>query len=311
MQPEGVFPVRDLCDDPRIHIFRSVFHAEGEFDDLEVDAYVVLTERYAVVLDTLLRPEDAAFMMQSLRDQLAGKQVLVVNSHADWDHAWGNAYFTAEHAAPILAHELGRARLQSEAARVELADFQHRYPSFANVTLVPPTLTFTTDLTIHGGDLTIELLPTPGHQPDHIAAWLPQLRLLLVFDTVEKPLPCLESAAAVPALFSSLARLLALEPHRVLCSHGKTTSPSQIQSNLDYLREVESRCRALLSSSHPTPDELETASTLIHYTLDDVLSGDTSAVDRTFYSWAHDKNVRCMLLWLIEHSSPAKGASHV
>jgi glyoxylase-like metal-dependent hydrolase (beta-lactamase superfamily II) len=259
----------------------------------------MITDSYLVVFDTLLCPEDAYAMMQMVQDQVVGRRVLVVNSHADWDHAWGNSYFTGEHAAPIIAHEYGRVRMESEEARAELADYQQRYPIFRNVKLVPAPLTFNSKLTIHDGNLTIELFPAPGHHLDHIAAWIPQLSLLLAFDAAESPLPCIEDAAAVPSMFATLEHFLSLHSERVLCSHGKTTSPAIVKANLAYLREIERRCRELLLKRRPKPQELEHGAELINYRLDDAIAGSTGEVERTFYGSAHDDNIRYVMQWLM------------
>jgi glyoxylase-like metal-dependent hydrolase (beta-lactamase superfamily II) len=300
---QNVLFVPEMSSDPRLRVFRRTFDAVGEFEGMEVDAYIVITTTSVVVLDTLLCPEDVESMMEMVQSDSAGRQVLVVNSHADWDHAWGNAYFSGRHYAPIIAHEHGMVRMVSEEARVELADFQQRYSIFQNVTLVPPTLTFNTGLTIHGGDLTVELMPAPGHHRDHIAAWIPELRLLLAFDAVEKPIPCLENATAVPSMLRTLEHFMALEPERVLCSHGKTTSPQLIKENLTYLHEIERRSQNLLREHQPTNDELEHATAAIHYPFDEVIEGLHDPVDRTFYSWAHDANARYILQWLIKEAS--------
>src|SRR5256884_3829777 len=137
---EGVFLVPEMSSDPRIRVFRRTLNVVGEFEGMEVDAYIVITDNYLVVFDTLLCPEDAHTMMQMVQDQMAGRQVLVVNSHADWDHAWGNTYFTRKHAAPIISHEYGRIRMQSEEARAKLADYQQGYPIFPNLKLMPARL---------------------------------------------------------------------------------------------------------------------------------------------------------------------------
>jgi glyoxylase-like metal-dependent hydrolase (beta-lactamase superfamily II) len=295
---DGVFLVPEMGTDARVRVFRRYITGMEDFEGMEVDAYVVITSNYVVVFDTMLCPEDANFMMQMVQDQLAGRQILVVNSHADWDHSWGNGYFTGEHAAPIIAHEHCLVRMKSEEARAGLADYQSRYPVFRNVVLVPPTITFKSDLTISGGDLSIELIPAPGHHPDHIAAWIPPLSLLLAFDAVEKPLPCIEDTASVPSMFTTLESFLTLQPERVLCSHGKTTSLEAVKENLAYLREIERRGRDLLQRHHPTNEELEHAAETIHYSLDDVIAGTSEAVDRTFYGWAHNANARYILQWL-------------
>lgn len=305
MTTDGVFFIPEMSADQRVRVFRRNFNGIEGFDGMEVDAYVVITERYVVVFDTLLCPADASIVMQLVEDQLPGRQLLVVNSHADWDHSWGNAYFTGEHAAPIIAHDLCLTRLQSEEAHKELLEYQKRYPIFQNVSLVAPTITFDQYLTIHGGDLTIELLPAPGHHPDHIAAWIPELRLLLAFDAVEKPIPIMENAEAVPSMFATLEHFLALQPKQVLCSHGKSTKVELVEENLSYFREVERRSRDLLQKHRPTHDELEHASEIIHYSFDEVIAGSTVPVDRTFYAWAHGMNVRSLLEWLMKNQEGA------
>ncbi len=95
---EGVFFVPEMSPDTRIRVFRRSLNLPGEFDEMEVDAYVIVTERFLVFLDTMLCPEDMAVVMQHVQNELPGRQLLVVNSHADWDHSWGNCYFTG----PIL-----------------------------------------------------------------------------------------------------------------------------------------------------------------------------------------------------------------
>jgi len=299
--PQTVQPflVPDMSSDPRVRVFRRAFTPPDPSEAMEVDAYVVITTRYIVVLDTLLCPEDMASIMYELQNELSGRQLLVVDSHADWDHCWGNNYFTGATAAPIIAHEHCAERMKSEEARAELQEYQHKYPDFQNVVLCPPTITFPDKLTLHGGDLTIELFSAPGHHADHIAAWLPEIRLLLAFDAVEKPLPLIERATSIPAMYTTLAKFLDLQPQRVLCAHGKTTDLSIVTQNLRYLQTLEQQGHALLATHQPTTAELEHAAMLINYTFDDVVGPTANAMpDHAFYAWAHENNVRYMLEWL-------------
>jgi glyoxylase-like metal-dependent hydrolase (beta-lactamase superfamily II) len=298
---DGVFLVPEMSADPRVKVFRRTLSDLNEFEGMEVDAYIIITERYTVIFDTLLCPEDSAAMIQTVEEQIIGRQILVVNSHADWDHCWGNEYFTGEHAAPIIAHHHCLTRMQSREAREKLIDYKKHYAVFQHVELLSPTITFDEMLTIHGGDLTIELIPASGHHSDHIAAWVPQLSLLLAFDAVEKPIPCMENRDAVPSMFATLERFVAMQPERVLCSHGKSTSFALVKENLEYFREIERRSRDLLLKRRPTNDELEHASEVIHYPLDEVTRGSTEPFDHTFYNWAHEVNVRSIIQWLMSY----------
>lgn len=300
MSKTQLFPVPGMSGDERVRVFRRVFDVTGEYEGLEVDAYVIITGRYVVVLDTMLCPADVAEMMIFVADELAGRMVLCVDSHADWDHAWGNAYFTGEQGAPIIAHDYCRTRLQSQEAADELAEFQQSYALFRDVRLVPPTITFAESMVIHGGDLTIELKSAPGHHPDQIVAWIPALRLLLAFDAMENPLPLMNDQRCVPDMFTTLEQLVALQAERVLCSHGKSTSPQLVAANLQYVREIERRSRLLLQKHRPTDEELENASTLINYPFDEVVAGIDGEFDRAFYAQGHEDNIRSVLRWLME-----------
>ena len=300
MSKAQLFPVPGMSGDERVRVFRRVFDVTGEYEGLEVDAYVIITERYVVVLDTMLCPADVAAMMSFVADELAGRTVLCVDSHADWDHAWGNAYFTGEQSAPIIAHDYCRIRLQSQEAADELTEFQQSYALFREVRLVPPTITFAKSMAIHGGDLTIELKSAPGHHPDQIVAWVPALRLLLAFDAVENPLPLMDDQRCVPDMFTTLEQLVALQAERVLCSHGKSTSPQLVADNLHYVREIERRSRLLLQKRRPTHEELENASALINYPFDEVYAGNNEGINRTFYAQGHEDNIRSVLQWLMK-----------
>ncbi|HYT34570.1 MAG TPA: MBL fold metallo-hydrolase [Ktedonobacteraceae bacterium] len=134
---DGVFYVPEMSADQRVRVFRRTLNDMHEFEGMEVDAYIIISGRYIVIFDSLLCPEDSEIMMRMVKDQITGRQLLVVNSHADWDHCWGNAHFTGFHAAPIIAHNHSLTRMQSEAARQELIDYQQRYPVFHNVELIP------------------------------------------------------------------------------------------------------------------------------------------------------------------------------
>jgi glyoxylase-like metal-dependent hydrolase (beta-lactamase superfamily II) len=171
-------------------MYRSSQPNLSDFDDFEVDSYLISTGRFILFCDTLFHPEDMARIVHDLGQERVGRPFLVMNSHADWDHAWGNSYFTGEQTAPIIGHTHCRTRMTEEREKTMLASFQQRYPAqFSSVILMPPTATFQGTFTLYSGNLTVELFDAPGHSLDHIAAWIPELCLLLAFDAVEIPIP--------------------------------------------------------------------------------------------------------------------------
>jgi len=292
--------VTDLSPDARVQVFRSFFSAPGEFDNLSVDAYVVITERCVVFCDTLLCPEDMRLVCEALSDDvMKGKQLLVIYSHADWDHVWGTHYLLERYTPVIIGHEHCRTRLLSVEEKRLLHEYQENFAVFRPVVLVPPAITFRDGLNIYGGDLTLELFSAPGHQMDQIAGWIPEIQLLLAFDALEYPLPGIGAPELVLDMFRTLERFRELQPTCVLCSHGNMASPLLIEQNSRYLREIESRSRALLARQLVSEDEMAEPAQLIGYSYAEATGVVREQIDHVYYEYTHAENIRCMLRWLL------------
>ncbi len=58
-----------------------------------VDVFIIVSERYVVLVDTLINARTAAELLRIAEPHLAGRQLLALNTHSHWDHAWGNQLF--------------------------------------------------------------------------------------------------------------------------------------------------------------------------------------------------------------------------
>ena len=214
----------------RVRMFRA-----GE----EVDCFVVLTRRYAVVVDTFGTPEEAAQVMEAARADLEGRQLLVINTHQHYDHAWGNAVFALDgpYPASILAHEKGLAAARASTGK--LATKQAQEARFANVRIAQPTLTFNEQFQIHGGDLSLELIPAPGHAEDQVVMWIPEIKTLLAADALEFPFPEVEVPDQLSVLLQTIQTLKTLGATTILPCHGGRRGPELISRNLGYFATLE------------------------------------------------------------------------
>jgi glyoxylase-like metal-dependent hydrolase (beta-lactamase superfamily II) len=232
--------------DRRVRIFRH---------KLEVDAYVVTTDRYLAIVDTYATPELALELIETVKPDLAGRQLLVINTHADWDHCWGNAIFapSGPYPAIIVGHENMLTRLR-EGGFAELQSYQTDNPTrYANVQLVEPHLTFSDRLQLRGGDLTIELIHTPGHTIDHVAIWIPELKLIIAADAIESPIPEVDSDDTITDLRQSFALLKSLDAEFILPSHGGTCTPELLDRNINYFNYLEANVKmAMVNCLVPT-----------------------------------------------------------
>jgi glyoxylase-like metal-dependent hydrolase (beta-lactamase superfamily II) len=278
-----------------------------------VNCFIVVTARYLVFVDTLINGATAAALLAIAEPWRVGRQLLAVNTHADWDHAWGNHMFVGPQAptqAPIIATRRCAERLRSPEAAERLAAMRAAEPGrFDDVQLTPPTLRFEERLAIDGGDLTLELFATPGHQPDHISIFIPELRALLAGDAAELPFPFVESAAAMPELRASIARMAALEPQTALYCHAPVgAGPELLRQNGAYFDLVEGRCRKALARGVPArpPADADLEALVEFPFAEAVPAGYDAAALADSYRGGHQATLRAMLEYLGGPAAPGE-----
>lgn len=211
----------------------------------EVDAVFVQTERFNVLVDTLATPALCRQALDLLAGRMTGRPLLVINSHMDWDHFWGNAALDRQ--VPIIAHGQAMDRLRQAAAQQILAE-KKQEQRFHAVELVAPTITFGGEtMVLHGGDLTLKLIHTPGHTPDHIVVWIPEIHTCLAVDAVEFPIPEVWSSdpADLRALIASLRRIRDLQADYVVLAHGQSADPAIVDANIRYFAGLRDRIAPL------------------------------------------------------------------
>jgi glyoxylase-like metal-dependent hydrolase (beta-lactamase superfamily II) len=213
-----------------------LFLASRPLDDgLDVRATLLLGTKSAVVIDTLARPQDMAPFLELI--ERSGLPCSVVDTHADWDHAWGNCAFPK---SAILGHTDCYTRLRSREARETLARKRRERPGFYDgVRLVAPSATFDTQMTIDAGGFEVELHHLPGHTSDSIVAYVPAHGLLVAGDCVEDPFPLLESGP-LDEWIARLRSWAARDIKTVVPAHGPVSGPELLLANAEYLSSLRS-----------------------------------------------------------------------
>ncbi|EKD38312.1 MAG: beta-lactamase protein [uncultured bacterium] len=203
----------------------------GGFD---VRAVLIPGKERVVVWDTLAHPDDMAAFLPMTRD----RELVIVYSHADWDHIWGTAGLPDGNRT-ILAHDLCRERFSTEVPTT-LAEKTAEYPDrWQAVQLIPPTTTFAREQAISLGESTLFLHHLPGHTPDSIVGFLPDEGVLLAGDAVETPLPQVPAECDLVEWIEELGRWQKDPRLRtVIPSHGAVGGPEILTQNIAYLRRL-------------------------------------------------------------------------
>lgn len=218
-----------------------------------VDTTIVVSRRYVVVVDTMINPATGEALLDLTSGHLDGRRgLLVVNTHADYDHVWGNQIF-AGRGVPIVGRRSSVPIFTRPGSVTFLEKMQQEEPAiFEQVEPTPPSVLFDETLTIDGGDLTLELFATPGHTDDHCSVFIPEISTLLAADAAEFPYPMARTPQGLPAMRRSLARLADLDADRVLYCHAPPEMGSQLlRDNISYFERLEAACRQALEQGRP------------------------------------------------------------
>lgn len=202
--------------------------------DFDVRGVLISGEERVVVWDSLSHPDDMRFF----RPMIGERELLIVYSHADWDHIWGTAGLPCGKAA-IIGHTLCKDRFKSEVPRT-LAEKNVDDPAhWQAVKLIPPTITFEKEYAVSLGRATLFLHHLPGHTPDSIAGFLPDQGILLLGDAVETPLPLVPAGSNLAGWIEELLRWQKDPRVRtVIPSHGAIGGREILTENIVYLQHL-------------------------------------------------------------------------
>jgi cyclase len=214
-----------VADD--IFVFTSEIYAQ-------VTASVVITAEGAILIDTLLFPEETRTIKNFVEGRLNCPVKYIINTHYHADHTYGTCLFPN---ALVVAHAKCFDLLDTR-GRSGLEQAQSGMPELGDIQIVLPHLVFDNNVfNLHLGNKTIQLWHTPGHSPDCIVCLAKEDRILFASDTL-MPVPHFVDGD-YDDFVRSLRSLQNGGFENVIQGHGEVILRGEIeekiQSDLDYL----------------------------------------------------------------------------
>ena len=163
----------------------------ARYEWYDVNVSVVEGDEGLLVVDTNASAAAAHEVVVDLR-RLSSRPLLgLVNTHAHFDHTFGNATFLEEYGAvPVTAHEEAAATLPAHAAQVQesaATDPAERAGELAATTVAVPDRTFSSVLALDLGDRAVELVhPGRGHTSGDLVVRVGDADVVLAGDLVEE-----------------------------------------------------------------------------------------------------------------------------
>ncbi len=225
-----------VADD--IYVFTSEVY-------VQVTAGVVLTSEGAILIDTLVFPEETRAIKNFVEGRLGCPVRYVINTHYHADHTYGTCFFPQ---AMVISHARCFDLLDTR-GREGLEQAKTSMPELQSVQIALPQLVFDNKMfSVQLGNKTVQLWHTPGHSPDSIVCLVKEDRVLFAADTL-MPVPYFIDGD-YDDFVRSLQSLQNNNFENVVQGHGEIILRGEveekIQSDLNYLaavkRYVETAC---------------------------------------------------------------------
>ncbi len=200
----------------------------------KTNVYAIITKQRIFICDTFLGPEPMAEIMHYLKEKVtSNKELIIFNSHADYDHVWGNIYFKDN---LIIAHKQCREILEKE-GKIMLKVYENHQRG--NVEIKLPNVLFETS--IYFPEDEIFFFHSPGHTLESSSCYDSADNILFVGDNIEKPLPYI-NFLNFDEYINTLESYLSFNAKVVISGHNDPLFTNDlILENIDYIKNLK-RC---------------------------------------------------------------------
>lgn len=196
---------------------------------IPTNIYVIVGNDRYFIIDSYLGLEPMKEVDEFLQREFGEKDRIIINTHSDWDHIWGNAYFKKD---IIISHSLCR-----EDILLNGNYYLNKYKNFKRGVdkLKLPNLTFEDRLIFT--EEAIEIFYSPGHSPDSISIYDRKDKVLYVGDNVERPIPHIQSKD-IKTYIETLKKYLEFDIDSLLGGHTLIENKELVLENIDYLEDL-------------------------------------------------------------------------
>ncbi len=196
---------------------------------------LVKTDRGLVLVDTPPRPTEAAAWKKEVSK--FGTVSYLINTEPHFDHSYGNFFFQV----PVIAQELTRrdiATLRKEDVLERIGQIDPEGLALVKDYQVNvPAITFDNRLTLHMGNLTIQLIHLPGHTAGETAVLIPEEKVVFSSDNIFFKLQTFLHEAHPFDWLESLKVLAQMDVNHIVPGHGEICNKDYIEEQTRFIEE--------------------------------------------------------------------------
>lgn len=238
---------------------------QARYQPIDVSICIVRGDDGLLLVDTRCNPREAAEIMSDVQELGLGSIRWVVNTHAHYDHSFGNQVFApsatiyGHHRVPAHFREFERPRLLNWSADPSA---QPQY-DWAGVALTPPHILVDGQLSLDIGGRIVNLIALPpAHTDTDLVVHIPDAACWLVGDLIEESGPPMYGSGSFPFAWPDVVRTLSEKigsTDVIVPGHGNVVDRDFLRDQAKQLEIVAREIRA----AHAADRELEATSALI------------------------------------------------
>ncbi|WP_157002636.1 MBL fold metallo-hydrolase [Agromyces laixinhei] len=240
---------------------------QRRYDPFDISIVVIEGAGGLLLVDTRVQPSEAVELAADIADRFERPVRWVVNTHAHFDHTFGNQVFGPGTVTDAAIY--GHARIAAHFAAFEgprltawRAD-PGREPErqWADVMLTPPTHPLAEPLVLDLGDRLVELRPQPpAHTDTDLVLFVPDERVWILGDLIEESGPVMYGSGSFPLGWPGVLDDLAaaMRPDdRVVPGHGRVVDRAFVQRQAAELGLIADRFRRAHTSGSTAAEALD------------------------------------------------------
>ncbi|KZB81827.1 MBL fold metallo-hydrolase [Amycolatopsis regifaucium] len=204
----------------------------------------VAAGEHTVVIDTCATERRTRALLETAASSGGAPVTTVINTHHHGDHTNGNHLAAG---ATIVGHRKTREVMVATGINTYEQSFTGN--DWGQLELRPPEVLFDDRLTVHTGDVRLELIH-PGHAAhttDDVLVWLPERRVLFVGDLIFNGGSPFALTGSPAGWRKALDLVRELEPETIVPGHGPVCGPEAIDvvdGYLAFLQELAAHGKA-------------------------------------------------------------------
>jgi cyclase len=229
-------------------------HVYVETEFLGANVGCVITELGPILIDTPMLPEEATELRKELR-RLSDLEIAhVIYTHQHFDHVMGSAFLskqTIAHQGTLTGIQYLKGNLDKEMNLFFPDLYVQRREVFDHLEIVLPRITFSKELTLYGGDVTLQLSFTGGHSSASVIIYIPEEKVLFMGDNLATGMLPVTANCRFGQWIELLVRIEQMDVETVVPGHGEICGKETVRAVRLYYENMRDRVRDCLNKGVP------------------------------------------------------------